>query len=106
MSVDRLTALLDEYAELERRLADPAIHADPATARRIGRRFAELTPIYKTARSSSTAGPRGPGGRPRSWPTEDSAFAAEAEELAARIPSSRSGSPSCSCRATPTTPAT
>jgi len=46
---DRLAGLLDEYAELERRLADPAIHADPATARRVGRRFAELTPLHKAA---------------------------------------------------------
>src|SRR5690606_32556663 len=49
MSNDRLTALLQEYGELERRLADPAIHADQATARRIGRRFAELTPVHKAA---------------------------------------------------------
>ena len=34
MSTDRLGTLLDEYAELERRLADPAIHADQAAARR------------------------------------------------------------------------
>ena len=27
MSTDRLATLLDEYAQLERRLADPAIHA-------------------------------------------------------------------------------
>ena len=49
MTVDRLTALLDEYAELEQRLADPAIHADQAAARRVGRRFAELSPIHKAA---------------------------------------------------------
>nr|WP_258545625.1 hypothetical protein [Micromonospora provocatoris] len=35
MSSERLAALLDEYAELERRLADPAIHADQGTARRV-----------------------------------------------------------------------
>ena len=40
---DRLGALLAEYSELEERLADPAIHADQAAARKVGRRFAELT---------------------------------------------------------------
>ena len=49
MSNERLSALLDEYAELEQRLADPAIHADQDAARRVGRRFAELTPIHKAA---------------------------------------------------------
>jgi peptide chain release factor 1 len=49
MSTDRLSSLLAEYAELEARLADPAIHADQAAARTVGRRFAALTPIYKTA---------------------------------------------------------
>src|SRR6266511_3906006 len=49
MSEDRLKALLDEYAELEAQLADPAIHADQVAARRVGRRFAELSPIAKAA---------------------------------------------------------
>src|SRR5947207_1907757 len=48
MSTDRLAELLEEYEELEKRLADPAIHADQSAARKVGRRFAELTPIYKT----------------------------------------------------------
>jgi peptide chain release factor 1 len=34
--------LLAEHAELERRLADPAVHADAGLARRLGRRYAEL----------------------------------------------------------------
>jgi peptide chain release factor 1 len=90
MSVDRLAELLSEYAELERRLADPAIHADQSTARRVGRRFAELAPIHKAAgelaqvRADLTAARElaaeaGPG-------EADGEFAAEAEELAARIP--------------------
>ncbi len=35
-------ALLAEHAELEQRLADPAVHADAGLARRLGRRYAEL----------------------------------------------------------------
>jgi peptide chain release factor 1 len=38
-------ALLAEHAELERRLADPAVHTDQALARRLARRYAELTPV-------------------------------------------------------------
>jgi len=34
--------LLDEYADIERQLADPAVHADGNRARTLGRRFSEL----------------------------------------------------------------
>jgi len=34
--------LLAEHAELERRLADPSVHADAGLARSLGRRYAEL----------------------------------------------------------------
>ena len=44
-------ALLAEHADLERRLADPDVHADQALARRLARRYAELTPIV-AARSA------------------------------------------------------
>jgi peptide chain release factor 1 len=84
MSTDRLSALLAEYEELEKRLADPVIHTDQTAARRVGRRFAELTPIHKTAtelgqlKADLTAA--------RELAEEDAGFAAEAEELSARLP--------------------
>jgi peptide chain release factor 1 len=84
MSTDRLGELLQEYADLEGRLADPAIHADQAAARRVGRRFAELTPIHKAAleldevRSNLAAA--------RELSSEDAEFAVEADELALRVP--------------------
>ncbi len=84
MGTDRLGALLDEYAELERRLADPSIHADQAVARRVGRRFAELTPIHKAATELEHA--RADLAAARELAAEDSAFAVEAEELAERVP--------------------
>jgi peptide chain release factor 1 len=31
-----LDDLTSEYADIEKRLADPAVHADPAEARRLG----------------------------------------------------------------------
>lgn len=40
-------SLRAEYADLEKMLADPATHADLDTARRIGRRYSELTPIVR-----------------------------------------------------------
>jgi peptide chain release factor 1 len=84
MSKDRLAALLDEYAELEKQLADPSIHADQATARRVGRRFAELTPLYKAARELDRA--RADLTAARELAAEDPSFAAEAEKLAAALP--------------------
>ncbi|GAA3747947.1 peptide chain release factor 1 [Plantactinospora mayteni] len=84
MSGDRLAGLLDEYAELERRLADPAIHADQATARRVGRRFAELTPLHKAAGELEQA--RADLTAARELAAEDPSFAAEAESLAESLP--------------------
>lgn len=40
-------SLRAEFADLERQLSDPSIHGDLARSRRIGRRYAELTPIVK-----------------------------------------------------------
>ncbi|MFN8077155.1 MAG: peptide chain release factor 1 [Kineosporiaceae bacterium] len=41
--------LLAEHAELERRLADPDLHSDAASARRVGRRYAELGAVVEAA---------------------------------------------------------
>jgi peptide chain release factor 1 len=84
MSSDRLAGLLDEYADLEKTLADPAIHADQAAARRVGRRFAELTPIHKTAAELEQA--RADLAAARELAGLDADFAAEAQALEASIP--------------------
>jgi peptide chain release factor 1 len=81
---DRLGALLAEYSELEERLADPAIHADQVAARRVGRRFAELTPIAKSATELTLA--RADLEAARELAAEDPAFASEAADLEARLP--------------------
>jgi peptide chain release factor 1 len=44
-----LDDLLAEHADLEARLADPAVHADQAVARELGRRYAEIGPIVAAA---------------------------------------------------------
>jgi peptide chain release factor 1 len=80
----RLALLLDEYAQLEQQLADPAIHADQARARTVGRRFAELTPIHKTA--AELAAVRDDLAAARELAAEDPAFAAEAEALGEKVP--------------------
>ena len=57
-------ALVDEHAELERQLADPAVHADPTAAAQLGQRYAELGPIVATYRAWAQR-PRRPRGGPR-----------------------------------------
>jgi peptide chain release factor 1 len=37
--------LVNEYAELEKQMADPGIHADASNARKLGRRYAQLGPV-------------------------------------------------------------
>lgn len=43
--------LIGEHADLEKRLADPAVHADQANARKLNKRYAELTPIVGSYRA-------------------------------------------------------
>ena len=40
--------LMEEMAQVEQQLAQPDVHADPALARRLGRRYAELRPVAET----------------------------------------------------------
>jgi len=76
-------SLRREFADLEARLADPATHADLALARRIGRRYSELTPIvkglaeYDALTDDLTAA--------RELAADDESFAEEAETLSARL---------------------
>jgi len=78
-----LAQVLAEYAETEAALADPAVHADQAAARRLGRRFAQLAPIVRTSMELDSA--RADEQVAREFAGEDSGFAAEAEQLAVRI---------------------
>ena len=80
---DRLAGLLAEHAALETELADPAVHADQARARRLGRRYAQLAPIVETARALDAA--RDDLEAARELAAEDASFAAEATGLEARI---------------------
>lgn len=79
---DRIDELVTEHAELEQRLADPAVHADPALARRLGRRYAELGAIVRKYEEWRRAGEDLEAARDLA--RDDAAFAAEAEQLAER----------------------
>jgi peptide chain release factor 1 len=82
-SPDRLSVLLDEHASLERELADPAVHADQARARRLSRRYAQLAPLVETARALEEA--RGDLATARELAGEDASFAAEAGTLESQV---------------------
>ena len=74
-------ALVAEYVDLEARLADPAVHGDPAEARRLGRRYAGLGPVVQTIRELQRVGDDLEAARELA--ADDVTFAAEAIELEA-----------------------
>jgi len=75
--------LLAEYEQLQTKLNDPGVHADQAVARRLGRRYAELTPIVTTSAALDEA--RGDLQAARELTAEDPSFAAEAQAVAERV---------------------
>ncbi|MBO4272421.1 MULTISPECIES: peptide chain release factor 1 [Microbispora] len=79
-----LDEIMSEYADLELRLADPAVHADQSRARTYGKRYSQLTPIVTTYRELE--GVREDLAAARELAAEDPAFADEAAELEGRIP--------------------
>jgi len=76
---DRLAGLLAEHRELEAELADPAVHADAARARR----HAALAPVVETARALDAA--RDDLGTARELGSDDASFAAEALQLESTV---------------------
>jgi peptide chain release factor 1 len=79
----RLPELIAEYADVERELSDPAVHADASRARTLGRRFAGLAPLVAAAAELDAAHENL--GAARELALEDSSFAAEATQLEGRI---------------------
>jgi peptide chain release factor 1 len=80
---DQVQTLVDEYVDLERQLADPAVHADQSKARALGRRYAELGPIvsayqrWQSLNDDAVAA--------RELEGEDSNFAEEANRIGAEL---------------------
>ncbi len=75
--------LIAEHADLERRMADPAVHANPGAARSLGRRYAQLTPIIETYRRWKSLGDDL--GAARELADADPSFRAEIPELERQI---------------------
>ena len=75
--------VLAEYAGLESQMADPSLHDDPAAARRVGKRFAELAQVKAThdrlvaAREDLVAA--------RELTADDPSFADEVTQLEATV---------------------
>ncbi|WP_298805685.1 peptide chain release factor 1 [uncultured Pseudokineococcus sp.] len=78
---DVVAPLLEEHAALEQELADPALHADPARARRAGRRYAELGAVV--AAEAAWRAAVDDAGAARALAAEDPAFAEEVPALEA-----------------------
>jgi len=78
-----LDDVLAEHAGLQQQLSDPGLHADPAAARRVGKRFAELGPVVATHEKLAQA--RDDLQAARELAAEDSSFAAEAELLSVEV---------------------
>lgn len=79
----KIEALLDEHADLERQLADPALHADATAARRVGKRFAQVAPVVAAYRKLDAA--QGDLETARELAADDASFAEEVPELEARV---------------------
>ena len=77
--------LLDEYADIETQLSDPAVHADAGRARKLGRRFAELGRVVQAHRAWSAANDDLEAARERA--ESDPEFAAEVPALEAKLDS-------------------
>ncbi len=87
----RCDDLVAEYDELERRLADPALHADQREARKVGKRHALLRPTIEAYRTWLRLGEDLEAARelaeldPEAFAAEAAELAAEREDVAARL---------------------
>ena len=79
---EAVAGLVEEHHALEQRLADPAVHADQALARRLNQRYAELSRVV--AAYTELHRVEDDLGAARELATEDDTFVAEVEELTAR----------------------
>ncbi len=79
---DAVAALLAEHAELEHRLADPAVHADQHLAKRLHQRYAELGAVARAHEELTTLA--GDLEAATELAQEDESFAPEVEQLTVR----------------------
>ncbi|MGN6127596.1 MAG: peptide chain release factor 1 [Humibacter sp.] len=76
---DSIQTLLDEHEQLQEQLADPALHADAARAKKVNRRYAELSQIRAAYESWKALGEDVDAARELA--KEDDAFAEELPAL-------------------------
>ena len=82
---DRLAPLRQEHARLQDAMADPALHDDPARARRVARRYAELdTVLAASAQVEATLADLETARELAELGEGDAELAVEAEQLAER----------------------
>ncbi|HWT33840.1 MAG TPA: PCRF domain-containing protein, partial [Microbacterium sp.] len=53
---ESVQALIDEHRRVQEELSDPAVHADAARAKRVNRRYAELSKIVAAHEAWVAAG--------------------------------------------------
>lgn len=82
--IESIQGLLDEHADLQEQLADPAVHAEAGRARKLGRRYAELNGIVEAYNRVNTL--RDDIEAAQEMAAEDPDFAAEVEELQEQLP--------------------
>ncbi|MGH9117041.1 MAG: peptide chain release factor 1 [Acidimicrobiales bacterium] len=87
---EAVESLIAEHAQLERRLADPAVHADPGLARRVNQRYGQLSAIVRTYREWQRTGDdieaaRELAGEDESFAIESDRLGVEADRLAERL---------------------
>jgi peptide chain release factor 1 len=85
--IDSVNALLDEHTELQTQLSDPAVHADAARAKKLNRRYAQLSQI-KAAHEGLLA-MQDDLVAARELAKEDAAFAAEVTSLEEALPAAQ-----------------
>jgi peptide chain release factor 1 len=79
MMFEAVEDLIGEHADLEKQLADPSVHSDQSNARRLNKRYAELTPIIAAYRSWRQTGDDIE--TARELGADDPEFAAEVKDL-------------------------
>ncbi len=82
MSEDLLSQaepLREEYLDLQKEMADPQLHSNPSKSRKVGRRYAELSPIIKALQEHENLVEDLAAAEELA--EEDAEFAAEAERL-------------------------
>ena len=80
---DNAQPLIDEFHDLETQLADPALHADLARSRKVGRRYAALRPVVEGIEEYRRL--TGDREAAAELAAEDASFAEEVAEIDARL---------------------